>query len=107
MACQVGASMPSSALFVMETLTVCAMQKWSIEPNFSGQISKIGIKDAPFLGKRYTLKFFGGCTFCQRAFALRGSMTWYCSIHNRVHFLLSTEIMSLLATVDLNWCPVS
>ncbi|XP_021633397.1 ycf20-like protein isoform X2 [Manihot esculenta] len=48
--------MPSSALFVMETLTVCAMQKWSIEPNFSGQISKIGIKDAPFLGKRFQMR---------------------------------------------------
>ncbi|EEF47352.1 conserved hypothetical protein [Ricinus communis] len=37
------------------TLTICAMQNWSVEPTFSRQIPKIGLKSASFLRKRFKL----------------------------------------------------
>ncbi|XP_050205327.1 ycf20-like protein isoform X2 [Mercurialis annua] len=66
MACQVGAKMLlQSRLCVIESevfersnisLTICAMQKWSTELNYSGQLSKNGVKSASFLNKRFRLR---------------------------------------------------
>ncbi|XP_061985935.1 ycf20-like protein [Populus nigra] len=65
MACQVGARMLQSGLSVMVnevsertciTIATCAMQNRNIEPSFSGQASKIGIKFVPFQKTRFQLR---------------------------------------------------
>ncbi|WCJ38895.1 hypothetical protein M5689_019928 [Euphorbia peplus] len=39
------------------TLAICGIYNWSVEPNFSRGVSKIGLKcSSPFLGKRFWLR---------------------------------------------------
>ncbi|KDP26911.1 hypothetical protein JCGZ_18069 [Jatropha curcas] len=65
MACQLEFRMLRSGLLAMETEVskrscinhaTCAMQNWSVAPNFSGQTSKIGVNFPPFLKQRFQLR---------------------------------------------------
>ncbi|XP_034692455.1 ycf20-like protein [Vitis riparia] len=76
MACRMGGIMLQSTLSVPESessdgsyitfTTCCTIQNWNNEPSFSGQISKLGMKSAPFPRKSFQTRRHGWKT----AFAL-------------------------------------